>query len=254
MKILFSICFSLLCSFGFAQNSVENNTQKGNLINSVFYEELPITNLDDLKDIPKQYQEMIKTSKQIPKYYELLFNGSEALYKKEEKKRENPEDLNTGNMQMKETVIKFGGIAEMYKNFKTKTSVSSRTILDKEFLVSENLQKINWELINETKTMGSIDCRKAQAKIGGDLIEAWYAPGIPTMAGPSIYWGLPGLIVEVRNKTQHYLAIQIKENIAGTITIPTKGEKINPQEFQKKVIQHAEDYKKTMPPMTFGRN
>lgn len=243
MKNLFSICFILFCFFGIAQNK-----QKESAVSIVSYEVTSIVTSDALKDIPKEYQElqeMIKKQKQAPRYYDLMLKDQEALYKKTVKKaREQSDEMNTGNIQMKETVIGFGETIEMYENFKTKSVITSANILDKEFLISENLKSINWKLINETKTIGSLECKKAQAEIGGDFIEAWYAPSIPTMAGPSIYWGLPGLIVEVKNKTQQYLATQIKENIAGTIVVPTKGKKISREEFKKLVNERVNDFTK----------
>jgi GLPGLI family protein len=255
MKILFSAYFILIYSLGFSQNSIPNNHQKEGIINIVSYEEMPITNIEAIeKSVPKEYQEMTKNLKQVPKYYDLLFNDTEALYKKSEKKAEAPEDLTAGNIRMKETVISVGGISEMYKNFKTNSSLASRSILDKVFLVQENLQKIEWTLINETKTIGNLECKKAQAKIGDFMIEAWYAPSIPTMAGPSVYWGLPGLIIELKTKTQHYMATQIKENTAGTITMPTKGKKISPEEFTKLVSKSTDDYIKGMSPTITNTN
>lgn len=254
MKILFSAYLILIYSLGFAQNSIQNNQKEG-IINIVSYEELPLTDVESIeKNVPKEYQEMTKKLKKAPKYYELTFNGTEALYRKTEKKAPVTEDLTAGNIRMKETVITLSGVSEMYKNFKTNTSVATRTILDKEFLVSENLQNIEWTLINETKTIGNLECKKAEKKNGNDITEAWYAPSIPTMAGPSVYWGLPGLIVELKSKTQHYMATQIKENTAGTITMPTKGKKISPEEFTKLVSKSTDDYIKGMPPTITNMN
>jgi GLPGLI family protein len=243
MKNLLSICFVLFYIFGYPQGK-----QKEKNVSIVSYEEMSITPPDAFKDVPEQYREMIsKNVENPPKYYELSFNDNEALYKKSQKKEETPDNMNTGNIQMKHTVISFGETMEMYEDFKTKAIITSANILDKEFLIFENFKKINWELINETKMIGSFECKKAQAKMGNEIIEAWYTPSIPTMAGPSTYWGLPGLIVEVKDKMRHYIATQIKENIPGEIKVPTKGKTISREEFKKLTAESANEWMKDKP-------
>jgi GLPGLI family protein len=229
--------------FVFAQD-----IQKDDLLSIVSYEKLSAVPDSSFKDFPKSFQDIAKTHKDPPTYYDLFFNNTEALYKKVDKKAELQQDeMNTGNIQMKVTKVDVSSTVEMYKNYKTKTIIDSRKILDKEFLVSEDLRKIDWELINEIKKIGSFECKKAQAKIGDDLIEAWYTPNIPTMAGPSIYWGLPGLIVEVKTKSLYFIATQIKENVQGKIEIPTKGKKISKEEFQKLAKERLDEMTKDKP-------
>lgn len=241
MKNLFLIYCLFSSLLGFSQNS-----QKRNTVSVVSYEEVSLPPVDGLKKFPTEMQEMAKNHKEVPTYYELLFNDTEAIYKKTEKKTESqPDEMGTGNIQMKVTKVSVGENVELYKNYKTKTSVALKKILDKEFLISEDLKTLHWELINETKTIGNLECKKAQTKIGnGEVIEVWYAPSIPVNAGPSLYWGLPGLIVEVKEKTKHYIATQIKENISNKIEAPTKGKKISNNEFLKLVAERVNDLTK----------
>ncbi len=241
MKKLFSLGFLFFCLFGFSQGN-----QKENFISIVSYEELSSPPADELKKFPEALQQMAKDHKEVPDHYDLVFNDSESLYKKADKKMEmqQQDEMNNGNIQMKVTKVSVSTTIELYKNQKTKTSVSSRTILGKEFLVLEDVRKIDWELINETKKIGSFECKKAQAKIGGDLVEAWYAPNIPTPSGPGIYWGLPGLIVEVKDRTRRYIATQIKEGMHGKIDVPIKGKKVSKQEFLKLVSDRLNELTK----------
>lgn len=62
----------------------------------------------------------------------------------------------------------------------------------------------NWKLINETKIINSIDCKKAEVKYKGRDWIAWYAPEIPFSFGPYIFSGLPGLIVKITDMTDDY--------------------------------------------------
>lgn len=231
---MFCISFTFLCLLVFSQNSKQDNDRKENLIAVVSYEKESFPPTKGLEELPQVLQDMAKSHKNAPEYYELLLNDKESLFRKIDKKAELQQDeMNTGNIQMKVTKVSVSTLGEMYKNYKNSVSVDSRKIFDKEFLISENLKTINWELINEAKIIGSIECKKARIKEGDDVTEAWYAPSIPTIAGPSIYWGLPGLIVDVKSKTNHYTAIQIKENVVAKIVEPTKGKKVTKQEFTK---------------------
>ncbi len=224
------------------------NTHKTNLIHIVTYKETPIISRYTFKDVPEPYREIVsKNAKPLPSYYELSFSNHKALYKKIQRKAAASEDMNTGNIQMKQTVLSFGTAVETYENYKTRKTISSRMILDKEFLISESLKSIDWKLSNETKSIGAFVCKKAQAEIGDDFVEAWYSSDIPTMAGPGIYWGLPGLIVEVKSKNCYYTAIEIRENIAGNLVPPLKGKQISKEEFKKLADDRVSDFKREHP-------
>jgi GLPGLI family protein len=77
-----------------------------------------------------------------------------------------------------------------------------------------NAEPIKWELQNETKTILGHVVQKAIAKTHpirtretqydcGDAI-AWFATDIPVSSGPDEYWGLPGLILELRFSIAFY--------------------------------------------------
>lgn len=55
----------------------------------------------------------------------------------------------------------------------------------------------NWKLINETRIINSINCKKAEVRFKGRNWIAWYSPEIPFPYGPMKFSGLPGLIVKI---------------------------------------------------------
>lgn len=55
----------------------------------------------------------------------------------------------------------------------------------------------NWKLLNETKIINSINCKKAEVRFKGRNWIAWYSPEIPFPYGPMKFSGLPGLIVKI---------------------------------------------------------
>ncbi|MGE8533313.1 GLPGLI family protein [Chryseobacterium sp. D764] len=55
----------------------------------------------------------------------------------------------------------------------------------------------NWKLINESKVINTINCKKAEVTFKGRNWIAWYSPEIPLPYGPYKFSGLPGLIVKI---------------------------------------------------------
>jgi len=55
----------------------------------------------------------------------------------------------------------------------------------------------NWKLIDETKVINTINCKKAEVTFKGRNWIAWYSPEIPFPYGPMKFSGLPGLIIKI---------------------------------------------------------
>ncbi|MFP8893613.1 GLPGLI family protein [Chryseobacterium sp. EZn1] len=62
----------------------------------------------------------------------------------------------------------------------------------------------NWKLMNETKAINTIICKKAEVKFKGRHWIAWYSPEIPFPYGPMKFSGLPGLIVKITDDKGDY--------------------------------------------------
>ncbi|MBS1572943.1 MAG: GLPGLI family protein [Bacteroidetes bacterium] len=76
-----------------------------------------------------------------------------------------------------------------------------------------NDNKINWKLINETKEINGIKCKKATTHfLGRDWI-AWFTEEYSFPLGPYKFYGLPGLIIEIHDVKNEYLfsAFKIKK-------------------------------------------
>jgi GLPGLI family protein len=70
------------------------------------------------------------------------------------------------------------------------------------------------------------------------VIEAWYTPMVPVSLGPSDYWGLPGLILEVNVGNTTLLCSKIVMNPEEKIEIeaPNKGKEVTKKEYKEIVI------------------
>ncbi|WP_378182249.1 GLPGLI family protein [Aquimarina sp. SS2-1] len=200
-------------------------------------------------EMQKQIHEMMK--KQFQKEYTLQFNKTESVYKEEER-------LGTPQPATGVRVMVAGSGASdiLYKNNKEERFVAQRDMLGKLFLVKDSLTKFNWKLENETKKIGNYTCYKATAKrmvqqqrnisfneAEEDLkteeveipITAWYTTEIPINNGPSVFWGLPGLILEVNDGQQSMLCNKIVLNPKKKveITAPTKGKVVSETKFEE---------------------
>ncbi len=122
----------------------------------------------------------------------------------------------------------------VYKNLSQKQMIRQYEFFGRNFLIKEALKPISWKLENEQKTIGSYNCRKASANIDTMKVIAWYCPDIAINDGPDIFWGLPGLILEVNvdggKKTIVANTVKIT-NEALAVAIPDKGREVTQQEF-----------------------
>ncbi|MDR6369984.1 GLPGLI family protein [Chryseobacterium bernardetii] len=62
----------------------------------------------------------------------------------------------------------------------------------------------NWNLVNETKVINTIHCKKAEVYFKGRRWIAWYSTDIPFPYGPMKFSGLPGLIIKITDEKGDY--------------------------------------------------
>jgi GLPGLI family protein len=192
----------------------------------------------------KEVKERLKN--RLEKTYVLSFNQFESLFLEEVKL-----DAISGATDTWGSNFSRG---HQYKNTKDSTLIQAQEFYGKKFLVSDKLQKFNWQMTPESKQIGSYLCFKAIATVPnselnwfdfswGDLpnpnaqesteipmtaIEAWYTLQIPLNHGPAEFWGLPGFILEVSAGNTTMLCSEIVLNPKERIKIeaPDKGEPI----------------------------
>jgi GLPGLI family protein len=200
----------------------------------------------------------------LEKEFVLVFNKQESVFTEEEQL-----DAISGAT---DSWGKNFAAGENYKNVKTNAQIQQQEFYGKKFLVKDKLQKIDWTLGKESKQIGNYLCFKATSFIPTDdllwysfswsrmrstdnqdakdeennepevdvtQIEAWYTPQIPVGHGPSEYWGLPGLILEVSAGGTTMLCSKIVINPVEAIEIeaPKKGTKVTKNEYQD-IIQN----------------
>lgn len=84
-----------------------------------------------------------------------------------------------------------------------KTTVEER-IYSNIYEFNSILNPKEWVLTNEMENISGYNCQKALIKYGGRNFIAWFTNEVPIVDGPYIFKGLPGLIVKVFDKDNHY--------------------------------------------------
>ena len=64
---------------------------------------------------------------------------------------------------------------------------------------------IDWKIETDTKSENNYQLQKATAKFGGRSWEAWFIKDIPLAEGPFKFYGLPGLIYEVKDSKNNFI-------------------------------------------------
>lgn len=207
----------------------------------------------------------------LEKTYILNFNKEESIFEEDEKL-----DAISGAT---DSWGKNFAPGEQYKNVKNNSQIQSQEFYGKLFLVKDQLQAIEWKMGNETKQIGSYMCFKATASIPtNDLtwysfswdklrnsenaatssdgkienssiamteVEAWYTPQVPVGHGPSEYWGLPGLILEVSagDTTMLCSKLVLNPETKTKIEAPEKGKIVTKKEYQEIIVNKMKEFR-----------
>lgn len=258
----------------------------------------------------------------LEKTYVLTFNKTESTYKEDEKL--SAPGAGGG---------RFGGMMSsftagpQYKNIKDGQLIQDQEFFGKQFLIKDDLEKLEWKMTGETKQIGKYMVMKAVAtkkvnemdfsklrrrgpRGGGDKekkkeetvtkgdravsafgkgevkaqegekskessevasteekttiitdeieipkeeeVVAWYTMQIPVNNGPSDFWGLPGLILEINSGRTTILCSKIVMNPAEKQDIkkPSKGKEVTKAEYNDIVKNKMEEMRE----MYGGRN
>lgn len=105
---------------------------------------------------------------------------------------------------------------------KNDTIVYSEVIGNELHQYQEKLN-LDWKLLNDTKTIKGYKCKKATVFYAGREWIAWYALDLSADSGPYKFKGLPGLILEVADKSKVFsfktLGIEITDNKIDAVLI-----------------------------------
>jgi GLPGLI family protein len=132
--------------------------------------------------------------------------------------RHNMELKKAGDSGLTEELIKTGRIGKVFSDvpssaircsiFKNMTSKNITTIdhiyMQGMYEYEESFNAFNWQITAETDTINNYVCQKAICDFGGRTWEAWFTSELPFSDGPYKFCGLPGLILNVADRENHY--------------------------------------------------
>lgn len=111
----------------------------------------------------------------------------------------------------------FGGSINIKKNIKPGTIFTSVTkkypdysmsfsekVGNTTYKVAED-QKPEWKILPDKEKIGDYNTQKATTNYGGRTWTAWFTTDIPFQDGPYKFYGLPGLIVKIEDKTGSHI-------------------------------------------------
>lgn len=92
------------------------------------------------------------------------------------------------------------------------TEVSHYETIGNDLLKFKDTVSLNWNLVNEEKLISTYKCKKATLNFLGRDWVAWYTTEIPVNTGPYKFFGLPGLIINIRDTESifEFTAVEIE--------------------------------------------
>ena len=101
----------------------------------------------------------------------------------------------------------------------------------------EEKKKDSTSVVSDVNVAVAVVKKKEEIEEKEEMVEvvAWYSPMIPVSQGPTEYWGLPGLILELSAGNTTMLCSKIVMNPEEKIEIkrPTKGEVVTKKEYNE---------------------
>tara|TARA_B110000046_G_scaffold80973_1_gene89281 strand:+ start:124 stop:960 length:837 start_codon:yes stop_codon:yes gene_type:complete len=225
-------------------------------------------NMDFMKNMPPDRQAAIKGRMKTAteKNYILDFNSNASFFKEEE--RLDPNGQGGGFNWMQFVTGPEGG--SIYKDLQSKTYINKKELFGKVFLVKDSIAPSKWVLTGETKKIGIYNAYKAtitkqveerafnfgnrqrdggappeppEMKMRDVVMSAWFTPEIPVSTGPSMYGGLPGLILEVNDDRTTMLCTKVIINPKEKVKVkaPSKGKEVTSLEFEQIAKDKAEE-------------
>lgn len=174
----------------------------------------------------------------------LLFSEKEMLSKPLEDEEADLESSNGNGM-----VMRFRRPTSIiYRNFSTDQKLEQMEFFGKNYLVEGVNKQMPWKVTGEMEKVAGYDCMKATLKDSTNMqprtVIAWFTNDIPVSAGPGQFGSLPGMIlkVDVNDGEMIYTATKIEGRPLkkGEITVPSKGKKMNEDEFRKMMKEEME--------------
>lgn len=111
---------------------------------------------------------------------------------------------------------------KVYKNFNKDVFYHYEFLTNLLYKTKIDFNVNGWRLVNDQKNIMGYKCNKAIIKYGDREWIAWYSNEIPIQDGPYVFYGLPGIILEISSADNDYkfYAVGIENSLQGKIELP----------------------------------
>ena len=148
--------------------------------------------------------------------------------------------LKSGNMDFTGLAKPSNINVQFYKNRQEDEVFAASGNFDKIYIYEEVSVPLEWEIIDETKEYLNYQVQKATTSFAGRDYEAWFTLEIPINDGPYVFYGLPGLIVELYDtKGHYYFGLKSIEKLESSRTWELNLDKVYSREEVKKIEAKA---------------
>lgn len=180
--------------------------------NRFFYDYKFIPDSTDKANVLKEIM-LLDIDKSVSKYYgqEKFIADSTSQADLERQLKLSPNNISISRND-KPGMISYK-VTKQYPDFKTHlfTRISNDS-----YKIEED-KKPEWKILPEKQKIGEYNAQKATTKYGGREWTAWFSTDLPFQDGPYKFYGLPGLIVKIEDKTgSHSLTLVGNKTIQAT--------------------------------------
>lgn len=192
----------------------------------VTYNNRVLIDSTQLEKADRKIREILFASAKGEDYELMIYNGIslyEPLTLIEDK------SINTSSTN---SMTNYNYYETIFNDYNRKERTSSIKYSGETFLIAEKLEPIDWQIMQETKKIDSYNVKRAEAVVDGNNVTVWFTDDIPVSAGPSNFFGLPGLILQAQFGKRLITAKKI-EPLTGSISLvpPVKGKKYSRKEY-----------------------
>lgn len=92
----------------------------------------------------------------------------------------------------------------IYKGIPSGKITFAEKIVKDRFRYQEDKNIFDWKILADTKSMFGYQVQKAETFFRGRKYTAWFTPEIPISDGPYKFQGLPGLILQISDDSDHF--------------------------------------------------
>lgn len=186
------------------------------------------------------FQNLVKTLQPFhSSMFTLQFSENQSIYKTSGEFPPMPMEWLMG--PAKENVV--------LTSFDKQSRTAHKSVYETGFLVNDSLNRVEWRVSDEKRTIAGFDCRKAVGIICDSVyVVAFYAEEIPVSGGPESFDGLPGMILGLAvprlHTTWFATKVQLTKPAAKEFAMSSRGTKTDRSKLTARLQSSLKDWGK----------